>query len=139
MAWITAGEVLARWVGDGAPDPSVVDQWIADAETLIRFEYPDLQARIDDATVPLPQVQLVVARVVIRVLRNPDNERVKSVGPLGVTYAGDNPGGLQLTAEDRALLGSSGGGARQKAFTIDTTPAGYGPGYWVAPDRWVVP
>lgn len=139
MAWVTAAEVLTRWVGEGAPPEPTVEQWIADAETLIRFEYPDVQDRVDDETLPLERVQMVVARVVIRGLRNPDNARVTNVGPAGVTYAGDNPGGLQLTAEDRAMLGASGGvSGPGKAFSVDTTPAGYYvDGYWATPDRWV--
>lgn len=138
MAWIAAGEVLARWVGDGAPDESVVAQWVDDAETLITFEYPDIQTRIDDEVLPLARVKLVVARVVIRALRNPDNARVMNIGPAGMTYAGDNPGGLQLTAEDRSMLGAAAGAPRQRAFMIDTTPVhATGEGYWLHPDVWV--
>jgi len=138
MAWVSAHEVLARWVGEGAPGEATVDQWIADAETLIRFEYPDIDVRIADEVLPLDRVQLVVSRVVIRALRNPDNVRVTNIGAAGVTYAGDRPGGLQLTEDDRAMLGETSGPSRARAFTIDTTPIdSLRAGYWAQPDLWV--
>ena len=117
--WATATDVISRWVGETpAPTEAVATTWIGDAETLIRFEYPDLQTRIDDVTVTLDRVVLVVARMVIRALRNPDNVRQQQTGPFGTTYAGDNPGGLYLSDDDRKLLGTSSGPTG--AFSVDT-------------------
>ena len=47
MPWATPDDVIDRWIGDGAPtDTAQVGLWIADAETLIRFEYPDIDTRV---------------------------------------------------------------------------------------------
>ena len=84
------------------------------------------------------RLRLVVVRMVTRALRNPENVRATATGPFSVTYAGDAPGGLHLTVEDRAMLGGLDGSPRQRAFTIDTMPAGaMVEGYWSAPDTWV--
>ena len=139
MAWATPTDVIARWIGENAPTEAVATTWITDAETLIRFEYPDLQTRIDDGAVTLDRVVLVVTRMVIRALRNPDNARTQQTGPFGTTYAGDNPGGLVLTDDDRRVLGAVAGTSGQ-AFTIDTTPAAtrtQADGYWSTPSTWV--
>ena len=125
MAWATEADVLDRWVGDNPPAIELVQTWIADAETLVAFEYPDIQTRIDDLTLPLARVKLVVSRMVIRALRNPDNIRQTASGPFSTTYAGDEPGGLQLTDADRKLLGVVSLEEEQAAFTVDTYPAVY--------------
>lgn len=125
--WVTSEDIRRRWLGSTEfPSLTVVQEWIGDAEALILFEFPDIQQRIDDDELPLRQVRLVVAQMVLRVLRNPDNLKAKqqTSGPFseGGTYAGDNPGSVYLTDDERAMLGSS-PGTGQKAFTINGTPA----------------
>jgi hypothetical protein len=132
---VTADDVISRWVGSNPPDLVAVGAFIEDASTLVRFEFPDIEARIDadldDGGVPSEQVRLVIVRVVLRALRNPDNVRSRSDGPFSTTYAGDNPGDLWLTDDERAMLsGQRRTGGR--AFTVDPTPAGAGTG-WLTP------
>jgi hypothetical protein len=123
--------VIDSWIGDGAPtDPALVDVWIARAERMIRNNVPDLQARLDaeaDLVPPvtdlLDSVRDVVVAVVTRIFRNPEGVRTRqeSTGPLGgsVTYGGNDPGGLALTADElTSLRGSSGG-----AFMVDMMPS----------------
>lgn len=68
---------------------------------------PDLVDQFG-ADVPLTRVRRVVARVVIRHLRNPDGVRSLSeaTGPVtaSVTYSGDDPGALKVTQEDIEIL-----------------------------------
>jgi hypothetical protein len=137
--WATVEDVLGRWIGDDAPcDAARIQAWIADAETVILAEFPNIQARIDDETLSLDRVRLVVARMVTRAFRNPTGtrQRQETTGPFtgSVTYSGDNPGDLWLTDEERGLLGLSGGS--QQAFTVSTLNLPM-PGWWAGPDRWL--
>ena len=123
MAWTTPQDVLDRWVGDGRPtDEALLEKLIGDAEDHLVFEYPDLPDRVLGGDPPVARVQRVVAAMVTRVLRNPKGVRQQQIttGPFqrGETFAGDRPGELTLTDEERALLGYSPGAPGQKAFTI---------------------
>lgn len=124
LLWTTPDDVSGRWVGDDPlPDVSQIEILLEDAEDTVLREFPDLPDRLDAGSIPVRRVAKVVARVVIRHLRNPGGERSRAQmgGPFSetVTFGGEDPGALYLTDEDRAELG--GGGAGQ-AFTIDTTP-----------------
>lgn len=131
--WTEPDDVTGRWIGDD-PIPATEDQistLIADAEDTILREFPTLPDRVytadaptdSDNPIPLFRVKKVVARVVIRHLRNPTGQRTRMevAGPYteNVTYGGDSPGSLYLTDEDREELGGLLTGA---AFTIDQTP-----------------
>jgi len=147
MAWTSATDVTGSWIGEGAPDDAaVVDTWIARAERLIRRQVPDLQARIDaEAEAVTPTTELVdtvrdvVVAAVTRVFRNPEGRRSTSVGtgPFSenVTFGGDQPGGLHLTADELSLL--AGVRAGQRAFSVDLMPSTspYSPFY--EPEAWL--
>lgn len=120
MAWTVVADVTSRWVGADAPAAATIQAFITDAETLVASEYSTLDARIADEDDPVTteRVVMVVARMVIRALRNPDNVRSTQTGPFGTTFAGDNPGGLYLSDDDRKLLGDP-GGTESGAYSID--------------------
>lgn len=127
--WATSQDVRDRWL---APQPipasdAQLQILIADAEDVIIREYPDIQSRIDNGDLPLARVVRVVARMVIRVLRNPQGIRQvqQTAGPYqaATTYGGDEPGELYLADEDHADLAP----AVRRAFSIDTTPVEAGP------------
>ncbi len=123
MAWTEVDDVEARWVSsdEHRASTATIQAWIDDAETVIRYEFPDIEDRIEAEDDPLPveRVKLVVCSMVRMVLSNPDNARSITTGPFGKTFAGDTPGGLWLTDDERGLLSASetqpGG-----AFAIDT-------------------
>lgn len=128
LLWSAPDDVRSRWVSD---TPLIVDdqtltKLLEDAEDLILTEFPDIATRIPD---PLPELRVkrVIARVVIRHILNPSGLRqfTDTTGPYTSTgmYSGDNPGEMHLTDADRAALSPS--VAAGKAYTIDTTPAGY--------------
>lgn len=128
MAWTTASEVLAAWIGPGAPtSTALVDTWIGKAERLLRGELPDLQARVDAATEPdlLGNIKDVVTEMVQRVFRNPEGvrQRQESAGSLAgsVTYGGDNPGLLEVTGDQMRRLAAP--GTAGKAYMIDMIPS----------------
>lgn len=131
MAWTRTVDIVSRWAGDNVPqDLPLLEQLIADAEEIIRFEYPDIDGRVDDGAsgivpedpLPIDRVRLVVARMVIRHLRNPEGVRqvTETTGPFSEnrTYAGDLPGQLLLTDDERRMLGYTPGAPKQRAFTV---------------------
>lgn len=130
MAWTTAAEVIASWIGDDAPDDTAkLDNWIGKAERLLRSKIPDLQARL--AVDPVVELDLldnvkdVVTEMVQEVFRNPEGvrQRQEGTGPFtgSVTYGGDKPGALRVTSEQLEKLASLGGS--RGAFTIDMIPS----------------
>lgn len=130
MAWTTAADVLAAWIGDDAPtDTAKVDNWIGKAERLLRAKVPTLTARI--AVVPVVEPDLlgnvkdVVTEMVQEVFRNPERIRQlqETTGPFtgSKTFGGDRPGALVVTADQISLLSAAGSSAG--AFTIDMIPA----------------
>lgn len=130
MAWTTAAEVIDAWIGDDAPDDTAkVDNWIGKAERLLRSKVPSLQARlaVEPATEPdlLGNVKDVVTEMVQEVFRNPEGvrQRQEGTGPFtgSVTYGGDKPGSLRVTAEQLERLAAPGGS--RGAFTIDMFPS----------------
>lgn len=141
MAWTTPQDVKDRWLLGDVP---VTDQQLAvligDAEDTVGSEFADIQTRIDAATLPVARVQKVVARMVIRHIRNPEGIRQVSetTGPFtgSRTYGGAEPGAMYLTDEDRAEL--AGVKTGQRAFSIDTIPSTspYSP-FFVPPVGWL--
>lgn len=130
MAWTTATEVAAAWIGPDAPsDTALVGVWVDKAERLLRAKVPNLQTRLDAGTTAEPDllgnVKDVVTAMVQRVFRNPEGvrQRQEGAGPFqgSVTYGGDQPGALWVTDVELALL--VGAGSRRVAFAIDTIPA----------------
>lgn len=130
MAWTTAAEVIASWIGDDAPDDvAKVDNWIGKAERLLRSKVPDLQARL--AVDPVVELDLldnvkdVVTEMVQEVFRNPEGvrQRQEGTGPFtgSVTYGGDKPGALRVTSEQLEKLAAPGGS--RGAYTIDMIPS----------------
>lgn len=123
--YASADDVLERWLGGNPPTEDVIDTFIFDAETLVNFEFPDLAAAVEAEDIPAGQVRFVVCQMVIRALSNPNNLRSTSEGidsySRTVTYAGDDPGSLWLTDQERVLL-TNAGFSSQTAFTIDPTP-----------------
>lgn len=129
MAWTTAAEVIAAWIGDDAPTDTVkVDNWISKAERLLRAKVPGLQARLDVTPVVEPDllgnVKDVVTLMVQRVFRNPEGvrQRQEGTGPFtgSVTYGGDQPGALWVTDAELGLVSTA--GSNRGAFTVDTIP-----------------
>lgn len=130
MAWTTADDVIAAWIGDGAPsDLALVGRWIDKAERLLRSKLPTLQERIDAGSSVEPDlagnVRDVVTEMVHEVFRNP--ERIRQIqegtGPFtgSRTFAGDAPGTLRVTSEQLALISPS--GSNSGAFSIDLIPS----------------
>ncbi len=129
MAWTTAAEVIAAWIGDDAPtDTAKVAVWIDKAERLLRGKVPTLTARLAVTPVTEPDllgnIKDVVTALVQRVFRNPEGvrQRQEGSGPFtgSVTYGGDQPGALWVTDAELALISPT--GSNRGAFTVDTIP-----------------
>ncbi len=117
--WTSFEDVIARWVGPGAPtDEDLVDALILDAEAIIKAEYPLIQTRIDDEELPLDLVKMVVVRMVSRVLRNPDSVSYwqQQTGPFGqARNFGDNTD-IWMTENEKTMLAPS---KRGKAYQVN--------------------
>ena len=129
MAWTTASEVTAAWIGGDAPsDTALVGVWVDKAERLLRAKVSGLDARVaaDPEVEPdlLGNVKDVVTAMVQRVFRNPEGIRTRqeSTGPFGgsVTYGGDQPGSLWVTDAELSMISAA--GTNRGAFTVDTIP-----------------
>jgi hypothetical protein len=122
MSWATPQDITDRWVGPGAPtDEDLVQALINDAEAVITAEYPAIQGRIDNGSLPLQTVQLVVARMVTRVLRNPETVTYwqQTTGPFGQARNFGENIDIWLSENEKNLLAPS---KRGKAYSLDTAP-----------------
>ena len=122
--WATFDDVTKRWVGAGMPtDEDLVNALILDAEAVILSEYPKIQERIDNETLPLDVVTMVIVRMVSRVLRNPEGLTYwqMNTGPFGQgkNYGTNGNTDIWLSAEEKELLAPK---KRGKAFEIDLAP-----------------
>lgn len=136
MAWTTFDDIVDRWVGAGVPtDETLVQALIQDAETIILAEYPRIQERIDDESLSLDVVKLVVTRMVTRLLRNPEGLSYvqQTTGPFSQArnYSGA-AADVWLSADEKALLAPGGKG---KAFSLNLAPDMQDPAF--DSDIWV--
>jgi len=119
--WATFDDVVARWVGSGAPtDEELVGKLILDAEQVILSEYPRIQERITAGTLSVDTVKLVLVRMVSRVLRNPENLTYwqQNTGPFGQGRSfGEKD--IWLSPDEKNMLAPV---TRGKAFSLTTAP-----------------
>ena len=130
MAWTQAEDILNDWIGDDKPvgEEVTINRWIARAERLIRREFPDIESRVGsvDELDLLDTIKDVTSALVTRVLRNPEGYRQTSrtdgsfTG--SVTFAGDTPGGLEMTQAERDSLKPPGSSRAGGAFSIQVGP-----------------
>lgn len=120
--WTTADDVRTRWIGDPLDiTDAALAVLIQDAEDVITSAVPNVADLVAAGTVPIERVKRIVARMVIRVLRNPTGIRTiqETTGQFSgsTTYAGDSLGEIVFTDEDRRDLLGPGSRAR-KAFSF---------------------
>ncbi len=147
MTYADSDDVLSRWVGQGKPaDSTQVDTLCGDAEAIIAGEFPDLAARITAGSPTAEQVKLVVVAMVTRVYKNPERVRSKNDSTSdqfggSVVFSGDNPGALELTKAERALLSAprssnvTGLSSIQLAAPAGTNASRLVYGYWDEDDE----
>ena len=121
MSWVSPQDILDRWVGAGAPDDEdLVQALINDAEAVVLAEYPRIQDRITAGKLPLSTVVMVVSRMVMRVLRNPEGLSYSqmSTGPFsqGKNYGSGGSIDIWMTSEEEELLAPK---RKGKAFELD--------------------
>lgn len=130
MSWATPQDIVSRWVGPGAPtDDELLQALINDAEAVILAEYPLIQDRIDSGALPLGTVVMVVARMVTRLLRNPEAVSYwqQQTGPFGqARNFGDNTD-IWLSDNERSLLAPN---KTNKAFSVNLAPNAASPDYF---------
>lgn len=141
--WAIPDDVREAWIGPDAPESDAqLENWIGQAERLIRYHVPTLAQRIeDDETGELAATTRdVIVSMVTRVFRNPEGIRQtnRTTGPFtdSFTYGGDRPGGLYLSDEELARL--NGTTADTHAYTVSMIPTDspFASSFTRAPDRW---
>lgn len=124
---LTPEDVTGRWLSSLGPFPASdaeLKKHLEDAEGLILDEFPDIPQRITDKTLKKRTVVRVGARMVLRLLHNPDGARTtqESAGEFSQsrTVAGDTLGEVYLSEADRAELTDRSPATRKqpKAFTL---------------------
>lgn len=123
MSWAEPSDVTSRWLDGMLPvDDDVLMTLIGDAEDAIVVGIPDIQVRIDRGEIPEERVRRVVARMVIRFLRNPTGIRTiqETTGQFSgsTTYAGDSLGEIEFTDADRRELLGKGQVRTGRAFSV---------------------
>ena len=120
--WVTAQDVRSRLLTDDDFTDEQLGVLVEDAEDVILRQLPEIPRWVDAGQVRVRTIQRVVSRMVQRVLRNPEGIRTISdtTGPYGgsTTFAGDNPGELYLSDDDRKELTPAGLGAGRRAFSV---------------------
>ena len=135
MSWATPQDVIDRWVGSGAPEANdpLTTALIADAEAVILSEFPLIQDRITANTLAESVVVMVVCRMVMRVLRNPEGLTYtqQQTGPFGQAknYGSADRTDIWLSSEEEEMLAPK---RRGKAYEVDLAPNAY-PGIPIAP------
>lgn len=134
--WTTFEDITERWIGSGMPDDeTLVNALILDAEAVILSQYPRIQERIDAETLSEDLVTMVTARMVTRVLRNPENLSYwqQTTGPFGQGRTFGKAIDIWLTSDERSLLAPS---TRGKAFSFNSAPDIYNPYYVRSDELW---
>lgn len=126
--WATVQDIQDRWLtGELPATDHQIQVLIDDAEDKILTEFPKTPDNMLAGVLREGTVKRVVARMVNRVLRNPEGYRTTqtTTGPFSEsnTHGGDNPGEVYLTDDDRRDL--SGERTRRRAYTVSTIPQGW--------------
>ena len=113
-------DVVARWISSTpVPDTETIRQYLADAQELLAAEFPKLEVKALASIVYKRRAKIVLCRMVLRALTNPDSVRYvqETTGPFsgGITYGAETLGGLQVTDSDRAILNPP---KRQKVSSV---------------------
>lgn len=109
---------------------------LEDAWNLILTHRSHAADRITEPAYRALVVQVQCA-MVLRVIKNPEGYLSEQIDDY--QYRRDtavSAGALYVSDAELALLGSAAGGS-DGAWTINTRPVGYGPGYWATTDTWV--
>lgn len=119
--WTSTPEVRERSLGaDDDFSDEQITRLIDDAEDVVLAAFPAIESQVPDP-IPLARVARVVSGMVIRRLRNPDGIRTlqDSTGPYSgsTTYAGDHPGEIYLSEEDKRAL-TVGTASGRRAFSV---------------------
>lgn len=126
--WTSPQDIIDRWVGPGAPaDTDQLAALIDDAEAIITKEYPGIQDRIDSGSLNQDLVVMVVARMVTRLLRNPEGLTYwqQQTGPFGqARNFGDGGTDIWMTVSERELLRAVN---RGKSFALNLAPDSVSP------------
>lgn len=123
----TVADLEARWRPLTAEEQARAEVLLADASAILRATCPTIDQRITDGTLDPELPEMVTCNMVRRSMGSADvgdgvSTQQQSAGPFSTSLTFANPqGNLYASKAELKLLGC---GARARAYTIDTTPAG---------------
>jgi hypothetical protein len=120
--WTSAQDITDRWVGSNFPeDTELLNALIDDAELIVLSEYPRIQDRITGGSLNENLIKLVVSRMVIRYMKNPDNLSYlqQNTGPFGQGQTFGTDRDLFMTEKERQLLAPNKGGQARSISLLD--------------------
>lgn len=105
----TTSDLAARWPSYSAAQAAYAAILLADASTMIRERWPDVDSRVTSGALLAESLTRVVCTMVKTAMLNPDSEGLEShdqsVGPFGERRTFTNPNGsLYFTADMVRLL-----------------------------------
>lgn len=125
IVWATPGDVTAADIGGvtSALSAEQVSYWLERARRAILAAVPEVEARVASGRVPKDAPGDVQVDLVLSKVGNPAGIRTiqETNGPSSgsVTYGGDNPGAMVLTADQVKALGGV-APSRRVAGTVNT-------------------
>jgi hypothetical protein len=128
--WTYPQDIQDRWIGEGFDDfdTELIEALILDAEIIIKSEYPLIQDRIDDNTLNIEVIKFVVARMVSRVLRNPEGLSYvqQQTGPFAQAknYNGGNVD-MWITEQEKDMLAPNQRGKAKSISMLDASRESY--------------
>ncbi len=122
----TPGDIGTLWRPLSSEEVATATLYIRLASAALRARCPWIDTRLADGSLDPDLVLMVVARIVLRVMRNPDLVASKITGPYAVTYAGadanSGAGQIKVTDEDIAQLTGGLPNRRGSVGTINLAP-----------------
>lgn len=122
----TPQDIGVLWRPLSSAEVAQATLYIRLASAALRRRAPWVDTQIADGSLDADLVLMVVARVVLRVMRNPDLVASKITGPYAVTFAGadasSGAGQIKVTDEDVAQLTGGLPNRRGSVGTINLAP-----------------
>ncbi len=127
--WTFPQDIEDRWIGEDFPqNTDLIEALIMDAEIIIKSEYPRIQERIDDNVLDIEVIKFVVARMVSRVLRNPEGLSYiqQSTGPFSQAknYGGGSVD-MWITEQEKDMLAPNQRGKAKSISPLDASREEY--------------
>lgn len=101
---VVVSDIAARWRTLTTAENDKAAALLDDAWALVKLKVPDIEDRIDDESLDVGIVRMVVSAMVLRVLKNPDGKQQESLDDYSYTMGGGASGVMYITADEVDML-----------------------------------